>query len=167
MDSRGMPLPVAYWVMMLRLLKITYLCGIMQLTDKQIKQISDTIHGTYTDVVFAYIFGTAGSGEMIHSSDIDLAIYVDSVESKSSLVSGIIGVVEEIVPGRSCDLVILNDADPLLAFEAISGRKLFVRPTAVDAHAAFYSLTCRMYEDQTVWMKKQLKYRGYEVQWDH
>lgn len=139
----------------------------MQLTDKQIKQITDSIKDQYAQVAFAYIFGTAATGEMSHSSDIDLGVYIDSIEMKSSVISGIIGDVEEVVPGRSCDLVILNDASPLLAFEAISGKKLFVRLTAVDTHAAFYSLTCRMYEDQNVWMRKQLKYRGYEVQWDH
>jgi len=38
---------------------------------------------------------------------------------------------------------------------------------AMDAYAAWYSLTCREYEDAIAWMKKQLIYRGYEVQWDH
>ncbi len=139
----------------------------MQLTDKQVKQIADRLMDAYPRVAFSYIFGSAAKDKMKDSSDVDLAVYLESVVDKPALVAGIIGDVEDILQNRSCDLVILNEADPLLAFEAISGRKLFVRQTAIDNHAAFYSLTCRLSEDQRVWMKKQLAYRGYEVQWDH
>lgn len=139
----------------------------MQLADKQIKRIADSLQADFPVVAFAYMFGSAGAGKMSASSDIDLAVYLDKKADKSGLVAGVIGMVEEITPGKSCDLLILNEASPLLAFEAISGRRLFVRPDAVDHHAAFYSLTCRLCEDQLIWMKKQLIYRGYEVQWDY
>jgi hypothetical protein len=62
-----------------------------------------------------------------------------------------------------CDLKILNDAEPLLAMEALQGTLLFIRKEAMDAYADFYTRTCRLYEDHMFWMKKQLEYRGYEV----
>lgn len=135
----------------------------MQLADKQIVQIADSLYEGLADVQFAYIFGSAVAGNMSSTSDIDIAVYFGAGADRVKLIAKVIGMVEEIIPGRSCDLVILNEAGPLLAFEAISGRKLFVRHDAIETHAAFYSLTCRLSEDQHAWMRKQLKYRGYEV----
>lgn len=74
--------------------------------------------------------------------------------------------VETDLEGIECDITILNTAGPLIAFEALRGKRLFVRDEAMDEYAGFYSLTCRLYEDQIWWMKKQLEYRGYEVSWD-
>lgn len=44
------------------------------------------------------------------------------------------------------DLVILNDANPILRFEAVSGKRLFCRD--LSAMASFVSLTAREYEDE-------------------
>ena len=65
------------------------------------------------------------------------------------------------------DLVVLNDAGPVLAMEALKGTILFIREESMDIYADFYSLTCHLYEDHMFWTKKQLEYRGYEVQWDN
>ena len=111
--------------------KNMYLCY-MQLTGTQIKHITDRLREAYPGVAFAYIFGSAANNTMKQSSDIDLAVYLDSGVDKPALVAGIIGDVEDILQNRNCDLVILNEAEPLLAFEAISGRILFVRQTAID-----------------------------------
>ena len=111
--------------------KNMYLCY-MQLTGKQIKQITDRLREAYPGVAFAYIFGSAAQNTMRQSSDIDLAVYLDLNVDKPALIAGIIGDVEDILHNRNCDLVILNEAEPLLAFEAISGRILFVRQTAID-----------------------------------
>ena len=86
---------------------------------------------------------------------------------RALLIPRIIGVVETVTQGVSCDLTLLNTAGVQLAFEALTGRELFIRNEAMDQYAAWYSLTCREYEDAIAWMKKQLIYRGYEVQWDH
>ena len=51
--------------------------------------------------------------------------------------------------------------------EVLKGKILFIRESSIDDHAEFYSLTCRIYEDQITWMQKQLKYREYEVQWNN
>jgi hypothetical protein len=49
----------------------------------------------------------------------------------------------------------------ILAFEALRGRDEYM-----NDYIDFYTLTCRRYEDEIYRMKKQLEYRGYEVQWD-
>jgi len=121
----------------------------------------------FPEILFAYVFGSAKEGDPGPGSDLDIAVWLEDISRKALLIPEIIGKVESLYPGFDCDLLILNEAGELIAFEAMQGRKLFVREDAAEQHAAFYSLTCRMYEDTTAWMRKQLKYRGYEVQWDH
>jgi len=68
--------------------------------------------------------------------------------------------------GSSQDGMVRDGGDIDLAVW-LENPSLFIRDEAMDAYAAWYSLTCREYEDALAWMKKQLIYRGYEVQWDH
>ncbi len=82
------------------------------------------------------------------------------------MISGILKIVESEISTDKFDLVVLNDTGPVLAMEALKGTILFIRKEAIDIYADFYSLTCRLYEDQIFLMKKQLEYRGYKVEWD-
>jgi hypothetical protein len=54
------------------------------------------------------------------------------------------------------DLVPLNDAHPLLRFEAVSGRRLFVRD--LETVAAFVSLTAREAEDANALVQRGIAY---------
>lgn len=139
----------------------------MPVSDKQIRRLEKRLEANFPEISFAYLFGTANKGVMSDSSDIDIAVYLKPDSKTTHLIAGIIGEVENIFPGHYCDLTILNDAGKLIAMEALKGKILFVREEATDIHAEFYSLTCRMYEYKQAWIKKQLKYRGYEVQWDN
>jgi len=42
---------------------------------------------------------------------------------------------------------------------------LWLHKECVQLYVDFYTRTCRIREDRDYWMKKQLKYRGYDVQW--
>ena len=55
------------------------------------------------------------------------------------------------------DLVILNDANPILRFEAISGRAIYCRD--MGQRAEFASLTAREYEDEMALWERALKSR--------
>lgn len=55
------------------------------------------------------------------------------------------------------DLVVLNHASPILAFEAISGVNLLCR--AQTFQAEFFSLTSRFYEDDMAMLARGLRYR--------
>ena len=139
----------------------------MQLNDKYIKRLTERLYKEFPQIAFAYLFGSAASGELSSQSDIDVAIFLKPPHRSPDLIAGIIGVIEETIPGHPCDLLMLNDAGKLIAMEALKGKNLFIRKSSFDDHAEFYSLTCRMFEDIQAWMKKQLIYRGYEVQWNH
>ena len=121
----------------------------------------------FPEVLFAYLFGSAKTGNIRSGGDVDLAVWISDTNLKMELIPAIIGLVEKHTDGAECDLTFLNDAGDQLAFEVLGGKKLFVKPEAIDLHAGFYSQICREYEDRLFWMKKQLQYRGYEVQWSH
>jgi len=127
--------------------------------------IADSIRNNFPDIAFAYLFGSAKEGVVKNGSDIDIAVYYKGSDAFIRLT--VTEVLEQIV-GRDIpiDVVELQKANTLLAFEAISGNLLFVRDNEMENYADFYTLTWRKYEDEAYRMKKQLEYRGYEVQWD-
>jgi predicted nucleotidyltransferase len=130
-----------------------------------IQLVANTIREHFPDIPFAYLFGSAQNGVVKPGSDIDIAVYYNGTDPFARF-----SVEEQIAQaiGRhiQVDIVMLRNANPILAFEAIKGKLLFVREECIDEYADFYTYTCRMYEDKIYWMKTELTYRGYEVQWD-
>lgn len=131
----------------------------------QLKLLGEKLEFNFPEILFAYLFGSQASGKSKQESDVDIAVYLLHGTKSLALVSRILSVIEEVVKQKEVDLTILNDAGVILSMEVIKGKLLFVRQDALDIHAEYYSLTCREFEDHTAWMEKQLKYRGYEVQW--
>ena len=137
----------------------------MTLDSRTIELLGEKLQKSIQEIAFAYLFGSSVKGPVKSNSDIDIAIYLLPETKTIELIGRILGAVEEVLPGEQIDLVILNDAGIIISMEVLKGRLLFVRDHLEDLHSGYYSLTCRMYEDQMAWMKKQLKYRGHEVQW--
>jgi predicted nucleotidyltransferase len=132
-----------------------------------IESIARELKHTFPEILFAFLYGSSRDGTLMPGSDIDLAIYFEEKASKTDLIPRIIELIESHHSSITCDLTILNTANPLIAFEALRGKLLFIRDEYVEVYADFYSLTCRLSEDQKWFMKKQLEYRGYDVQWDY
>lgn len=132
-----------------------------------IKRLARDLDIAFPEILFAFLFGSSREGKIIQGADIDLAVYFEKNAPKTELIPRIIGLIESGFPGITCDLMVLNTAGPRIAFEALRGTELFIKAASMDIYADFYSLTCRLFEDHTWWMKKQLEYRGYEVQWDY
>jgi predicted nucleotidyltransferase len=131
-----------------------------------IQQVTQTIRENFPDIAFAYLFGSSQDGIVKDRSDIDIALYYKGndifirfrIEEQLEKAIG-----NEIL----IDIVELQKtSNYILAFEALRGKLLFVRDEYMDDYINFYTLTCRRYEDEIYRMKKQLEYRGYEVQWD-
>jgi predicted nucleotidyltransferase len=122
----------------------------------------------FEEIAFAYVFGSSHNEIVNEGSDIDIAVYLIRNEKDLELRLQIIAELEKIIPSFSnYDLIVLNYANSILAMQAIRGKLLFVNDEFKDVYASFYSQTCRQYEDDSFWMKKQLEYRGYEVQWNN
>jgi predicted nucleotidyltransferase len=115
---------------------------------KQIKRVlSDN-----KDVAFAYIFGSsAGKTEICDNSDLDMAIYFHG-KPDYDLIYSLIREMELLVGEDIIDPLILNGCeDFVLRNEVLRGDLIFCRDP--DLHAAFFSWTLRMYEDQMLRIK--------------
>lgn len=132
-----------------------------------INKLGSIIKDNCPNIVFAYLFGSAQLGKIKNDSDIDIAVYLQDKSRKMETLSTLFRFVEQLIGNIPVDIVILNDTNTMLAFESIKGTKLFIKEEAKDIHAEFYSITCRKFEYRTHWMRQQLKYRSYEVQWDN
>lgn len=141
--------------------------NLWQFSEKQVLQFSDNLQKDFPEILFAFLFGSIITKSIKKPTDIDVAIYLDRDKKTFQLISDIIRVTEYHFPEFPCDLIVLNDAGTDIRMEALKGKLLFVRQEALDSYSGFYSDTCRMYEYGTAWKKIQLKYRGYEVQWDN
>lgn len=141
-----------------------YFC-IMHLTRQQLNDLGAKLKEGVPEIRFAYLFGSSASGKNKETSDIDIAVYLDDEIKKIDVISNIIGIAEKVLPQHLIDLIILNDAGVIISMEVLKGLLLFIRDDSNDLHAGFYTNTCRKYEDHIILLKKQLKYRGHEVQW--
>jgi uncharacterized protein len=105
-------------------------------------------------VVAAWAFGSAQEGELRDGSDADIAVLMTRRPSFADQLA-LLGRLQEALQLEDIDLVILNEANPILRFEAVSGRRLFTRDLA--ALAEFVSLTAREYEDEMAQWERALR----------
>ncbi len=109
-------------------------------------------------IVFSLIFGSARDGKLEKKdADIDIAVYL-STSPTADILAEIIGLCQDAVKFDNIDISILNTSDPILAFEAISGKLLTCRDD--EKYASFFSLTCRQYEDEMIRINKHISYRN-------
>jgi predicted nucleotidyltransferase len=96
-------------------------------------------------LVAAWTFGSSQDGCIGPSSDIDIAVLFESAPSLDAQIA-LLADLQDALHFEDIDLVVLNNANPILRFEAISGRSLFCRDRG--RRAGFASLTAREYEDE-------------------
>jgi len=96
------------------------------------------------DVRLAYLFGSTARGEARPSSDLDVGVVFSPVPAATELDR--LATDLEAVAGRRVDLVVLTDAPPLLAHEAIrSGRLIVCRDE--DERVSFHTRAIARYLD--------------------
>jgi predicted nucleotidyltransferase len=76
------------------------------------------------DVQLAYVFGSVSRGEARRSSDVDLGVVFSTVPAPAELDQ--LATDLEVAAGCRVDLVVLNDAAPLLIHEVIRARGAIV-----------------------------------------
>ncbi len=98
------------------------------------------------NVVCALAFGSARNGLVRPGGDLDLAVlFREPPPPGDPWLDYYLRVCDMVPEVEKIDLVCLNSAATILAFEALSGR-MICRNDA-EATAAFTSQTCREYED--------------------
>ncbi|MCB0197365.1 MAG: hypothetical protein KDJ65_35790 [Anaerolineae bacterium] len=94
---------------------------------------------------------------MRDGGDIDIGILVETAPSLDELLD-LLGRLQDALQFEDIDLIVLNEANPILRFEALSGRSLFCRD--LSRRAEFASLTAREYEESMALWEWGLKQRA-------
>lgn len=126
------------------------------------------------DVVFAYLFGSYVTGKVHPLSDVDIAVYLDSLETvpprwgegSERLVSldisekrlEILGHLNEIFKTDEVDLVVLNTAPLTLKMKILLSRRVISDNQPFKRHI-FESITTRSYLDFSVLEMRLLERR--------
>lgn len=115
---------------------------------------ADAVWQSTVNIVAAWAFGSAQTGHIRPGSDADVAILLDNPMPFNEQLD-LLAKLQTALQFEEIDLVVLNDANPMLRFEAISGKRLFCRD--VGETAAFVSLTAREYEDELAQWQRAIK----------
>jgi predicted nucleotidyltransferase len=111
------------------------------------------------NVLLAAIFGSSANGTVTPGSDLDVAVlFRQPPPPGHAYLDYYLKLCDAIPAIDIVDLVNLNRANPILAFEALSGR--MVCKNDPEAAAAFTSLVCREYEDAMGNIAHQMKLRS-------
>ena len=95
-------------------------------------------------VMLATLFGSAKDGMVRPGSDVDIAVLLSPALTPLEFYTFYVEMTAKLSSIPELDLVDLNHAGSVLAFEALCGRRLFVRNN--EAVAAFSSRIAREYE---------------------
>ena len=120
------------------------------------ERLGDMLRERIPAASFALLIGSARDGRVPPGGDVDLAFYLYE-RPTLDFYTRVEQTVEELVSGITCDVGVLNEAEPVYRFEALKGRLFFVREPEV--YARFFSLTCREYESQMADYERQRRYR--------
>jgi predicted nucleotidyltransferase len=108
-------------------------------------QRTENILAEHENVVAAWIFGSAREGVVRKDADIDIGVYFYRMPSIDEL-ADLREALQDALTFDEIDLVVLNEASPILRFEAVSGRPVYTADS--QSRATFVSLTAREYEDE-------------------
>ena len=105
------------------------------------------------NIVAAWIFGSAREGSIRPGADIDIGVFFARMPSIDEL-ADLRSALQDVLAFDEVDLVVLNEASPILRFEAISGRPVYTAD--LESRATFVSLTAREYEDEMAQWQRAL-----------
>ena len=112
---------------------------------KKIKfEAAEKVWQSYPQIISVWLFGSAQDGELKAGADLDLALLFDTRPTLDELAS-IRADLQESLQIDDIDLTSLNEAGPILAFQAISGHLVFCRN--LEKKVDLVSLAAREYED--------------------
>lgn len=95
------------------------------------------------NVIAAWVFGSGQNGQIRAGGDLDIGVLYEHRPDLDELFK-LQSALEDAYQFDAIDLVTLNQASPILRFEAISGRNIFKRD--IVRFAEFFALTAREYE---------------------
>ncbi len=103
------------------------------------------VFSTDPRVMLVTLFGSSQNGTINDGSDMDIGVLLYPEQTPLEFYRFYQATATRLDTIPESDLVDLSHANSILAFEALCGRRLFVRDN--EAVAAFSSLVARQYED--------------------
>jgi predicted nucleotidyltransferase len=96
------------------------------------------------DILLAFIFGSAVSGRLTGQSDVDIAVLFNEKPD----ISAVLKIKNEAADatGREIDLVILNDASPVIRMQVLRNGKL-IKSADTVIYSNFFVKTMKEYDD--------------------
>ena len=98
------------------------------------------------DVVFAYLFGSAATGNLRPLSDVDIAVYLDETADPVDVRLDVLGMVTKHLGTDEVDLVVLNTAPTALSGRILGTRRVILDREPFRRHR-FESLALRKFFD--------------------
>jgi predicted nucleotidyltransferase len=126
---------------------------------KSIERAVSRCVSAHKEIQAAYVFGSAVTGRVRPDSDIDIAVLVDRVRPGQMLKYRLKLMAElgSALHRSDVDVVILNEASPLLAHRVLSkGRLVFER--SASARVRFQVRTAARYLDQIPAFETHIRY---------
>ena len=111
------------------------------------------VFSNHPQVVAAWVFGSAQDGYVRQGSDLDIGVLFAQAPALDAW-ADLRADLQQAVELEDIDLVVLNRANPVLRFEAVSGHAVYCRDAA--RRAEFVSLTAREYEDALAWVQQSV-----------
>lgn len=100
----------------------------------------------HRQVLFAYLFGGLAKGEVRPLSDVDIAIYLTTMDNLAEVKLDLIGLIADVLGTDEFDLVILNRAPISLVGRILHQRRILVDKNPFQRHL-FESLMNRKFFD--------------------
>lgn len=107
----------------------------------------------YNDVTLAFMFGSAAAGRQTPASDLDIALLFREAPGRERRIEHIRAELEE-ATGKEVDLVLLDDASPIIRMQVLKKGILLIRRES--AYEEFFTRTVNEYDD--------LKYQRREIE---
>ena len=113
--------------------------------------------GRLDEVLFAFLFGSRAGGKPRPDSDWDIGVYTSdalTAEQRFDLRRRLLTELQEV---GSVDVVILNDAPPLLAQRVLQGSSILIRDRT--AYVRFFVRTAALAGDEQYWRRLHMEAR--------
>jgi predicted nucleotidyltransferase len=114
------------------------------------------------DVRFAFLFGSRAGGSRRPDSDWDLAVYLSDALDPGQRAAVRDRLVAALEPEFPVDLVVLNEAPPLLAHRAIQGERVLMR--GEPAFVRFAVRTLAASGDEAHWRELHARERRRRIE---
>jgi hypothetical protein len=105
----------------------------------------------HREILFALLFGSRATGRERADSDWDVGVYVEGGLGANERFRLRLTLQAELDALGRMDVVILNDAPPLLAARALQGERLLVRDRT--AYVRFFVRTLALAGDEAYWRR--------------